>query len=192
VREAAARLALYGQDWPTLEGMFAPQAQGIDSLHIDPVFWVDGAAIEWQRARCMKAYVMERRDDLHARQLDELEDAFRSVLSLRTVGAGTFYIVTDSPRPGVVWPSNCGSRLCRARSSSPTLGASHAQPFRAVESQLHNIPVSASIFFTLERRLCLRSGTVSPDAFFSPGGVTNSFQAHWRIGMGSPTWPEAF
>ena len=186
-REEAVRgtVALYGQDWPTLEGMFAAQVQDID-FDIDIVFsWVDGAAIEWQRARArrMKAYVVGEGDDSHARfrQLDELKYALRSVY-LFAPWVRNVYIATDSPRPE--WLAE-HPRVTIVRSeeffADPTVLPTHNS--QAVESQLHNIP-GLSEHFLYSNDDMFFGRAVSPDMFFSPGGVTKFIEATTRIGMG--------
>ena len=186
-REEAVRgtVALYGQDWPTLEGMFAPQAQDVD-FDVDLVFsWVDGAAIEWQRARArrMKAYVVGEGDDSHARfrQLDELKYALRSVY-LFAPWVRNIYIVTDSPRPE--WLAQ-HPRVTIVPSeeffADPSVLPTHNS--QAVESQLHNIP-GLSEHFLYSNDDMFFGRTVSPDMFFSPGGVTKFIEATTRIGMG--------
>ena len=186
-REEAVRatVELYGLQWPTLEGMFAPQAKDVD-FDIDLVFsWVDGAAIEWQRARArrMKSYVVGEGDDSHARfrQLDELKYALRSVY-LFAPWVRNIYIATDSPRPEwlaehprvTVVPSE---EFFRDPSVLPTHNS------QAVESQLHNIP-GLSEHFLYSNDDMFFGRAVSPDMFFSPGGVTKFIEATTRIGMG--------
>ena len=186
-REEAVRgtVELYGQEWPTLEGMFAPQAKDVD-FDIDLVFsWVDGAAIEWQRARArrMKAYVVGEGDDSHARfrQLDELKYALRSVY-LFAPWVRNIYIVTDSPRPE--WLAE-HPRVTIVPSeeffADPSVLPTHNS--QAVESQLHNIP-GLSEHFLYSNDDMFFGRAVSPDMFFSPGGVTKFIEATTRIGMG--------
>jgi hypothetical protein len=186
-REEAVRgtVALYGQDWPTLEGMFAAQVQDI-AFDIDIVFsWVDGAAIEWQRARArrMKAYVVGEGDDSHARfrQLDELKYALRSVY-LFAPWVRNIYIATDSPRPE--WLAE-HPRVTIVPSeqffADPTVLPTHNS--HAVESQLHNIP-GLSEHFLYSNDDMFFGRAVSPEMFFSPGGVTKFIEATTRIGMG--------
>jgi hypothetical protein len=178
-------VALYGRDWPTLEGMFAPQAKDVD-FDIDLVFsWVDGAAIEWQRARArrMRAYVVGEGDDSHARfrQLDELKYALRSVY-LFAPWVRHIYIVTDSPRPE--WLAE-HPRVTIVPSeeffADPAVLPTHNS--QAVESQLHNIP-GLSEHFLYSNDDMFFGRAVSPEMFFSPGGVTKFIEATTRIGMG--------
>ncbi len=187
-REEAVRTTvdLYGHTWPTLEGMFAPQAKDVE-FDIDLVFsWVDGAAIEWQRARArrMKAYVVGEGDDSHARfrQLDELKYALRSVY-LFAPWVRNIYIVTDSPRPE--WLAE-HPRVAIVRSeqffADPSVLPTHNS--QAVESQLHNIP-GLSEHFLYSNDDMFFGRAVLPDMFFSPGGVTKFIEATTRIGMGS-------
>ncbi|MDQ1578664.1 MAG: hypothetical protein QOE21_1351, partial [Microbacteriaceae bacterium] len=97
-----AVVELYGREWVTLDGMFSTHASDI-TFDIDMVFsWVDGTAIEFQRARAlrMQAYVVGEGDDSEARyrQIDELKYALRSV-HLFAPWVRRIFIVTDSPAP---------------------------------------------------------------------------------------------
>lgn len=176
---------LYGERWPTLAGMFDPQAHDID-FDIDIVFsWVDGAAIEWQRARArrMRSYVVGEGDDSQARfrQLDELKYALRSVY-LFAPWVRNIYVVTDSPKPEwlaehprVTFVPSEG--FFADKSVLPTHNS------HAVESQLHNIP-GLSEHFLYSNDDMFFGRPVGPDMFFSPGGVTRFIEATTRIGMG--------
>jgi hypothetical protein len=176
---------LYGESWPTLTGMFDPQARDID-FDIDIVFsWVDGAAIEWQRARArrMRSYVVGEGDDSHARfrQLDELKYALRSV-HLFAPWVRNVYVVTDSPKPD--WLAE-HPRVTFVRSeeffTDPSVLPTHNS--HAVESQLHNIP-GLSEHFLYSNDDMFFGRPVGPDMFFSPGGITRFIEATTRIGMG--------
>ena len=186
-REEARRetVELYGQSWPTLVGMFAPQVRDV-TFDIDIVFsWVDGAAIEWQRtrARRMKSYVVGEGDDSQARfrQLDELKYALRSV-HLFAPWIRNVYIVTDSPRPE--WLAE-HPRVTLVPSeqffADPAVLPTHNS--QAVESQLHNIP-GLSEHFLYSNDDMFFGRPVTPELFFSPGGVTKFIEATTRIGMG--------
>jgi hypothetical protein len=176
---------LYGTTWPTLDGMFSPQAADVD-FEIDLVFsWVDGAAIEWQRARArrMMAYVVGEGDDSHARfrQLDELKYALRSVY-LFAPWVRNIYIVTDSPRPE--WLAE-HPRVTIMTSeqffADPSVLPTHNS--QAVESQLHNIPGLREHFLYSNDDMFF-GRPVSPEMFFSPGGVSKFIEATTRIGLG--------
>lgn len=177
---------LYGRAWPTIEGMFEPQASDIN-FDIDLVFsWVDGAAIEWQRARArrMKSYVVGDGDDSHARfrQLDELKYALRSV-NLYAPWIRNVYIVTDSPKPE--WLAE-HPRVTIVPSekffADPTVLPTHNS--HAVESQLANIP-GLSEHFLYSNDDMFFGRPVSPEMFFSPGGISKFIEATTRIGLGS-------
>jgi hypothetical protein len=175
----------YGMTWPTLVGMFEPHASDID-FDIDIVFsWVDGAAIEWQRARArrMKSYVVGEGDDSHARfrQLDELKYALRSVY-LFAPWIRNVYIVTDSPRPE--WLDDHPKVTLvpsEAFFADPSVLPTHNS--HAVESQLANI-VGLSEHFLYSNDDMFFARPVGPEAFFSSGGVTRFIEATTRIGMG--------
>lgn len=175
----------YGYVWPTLTNMFESLSPDVD-FDIDIVFsWVDGAAIEWQRARArrMKSYVVGEGDDSQARfrQLDELKYALRSV-HLYAPWIRNVYIVTDSPRPE--WLAE-HPRVTIMPSESffadPSVLPTHNS--QAVESQLHNIP-GLSEHFLYSNDDMFFGRAVTPDMFFSPGGATKFIEATTRIGLG--------
>ncbi len=175
----------YGLVWSTLAGMFGPHAGDID-FDIDIVFsWVDGAAIEWQRARArrMKSYVVGEGDDSHARfrQLDELKYALRSV-HLFAPWIRNVFIVTDSPRPDWL-DDHPRVRIVPSEEffADPSVLPTHNS--HAVESQLANIEgLSEHFLYSNDDMFFARP--VGPDAFFSPGGVTRFIEATTRIGLG--------
>src|SRR5690554_1522510 len=175
----------FGHTWPTLHGMFDPLAGEID-FDIDIVFsWVDGAELEWQRARArrMASYVVGEGDGSEARfrQLDELKYALRSV-NLFAPWICNIYIATDSPRPA--WLDE-HPRVILMRSeqffSNPDDLPTHNS--HAVESQLHNIP-GLSEHFLYSNDDMFFGRPVRPEMFFSPGGVTKFIEAGTRIGLG--------
>ncbi|CAN5169713.1 stealth family protein [soil metagenome] len=175
----------YGYVWPTLEGMFEPLSPDVD-FDIDLVFsWVDGAAIEWQRARArrMKSYVVGEGDDSQARfrQLDELKYALRSV-HLYAPWIRNVYIVTDSPRPEWLAEHPRVTIMPREKFfADPSVLPTHNS--QAVESQLHNIP-GLSEHFLYSNDDMFFGRAVTPDMFFSPGGATKFIEATTRIGLG--------
>ncbi len=180
-----AQVTRYGMTWSTIAGMFEPLADEVD-FDIDIVFsWVDGAAIEWQRARAkrMKSYVVGEGDDSHARfrQLDELKYALRSVY-LFAPWIRTVFIVTDSPRPE--WLAE-HPRVHIVPSAEffadPSVLPTHNS--HAVESQLAGIDGLAEHFLYSNDDMFF-ARPVGPEAFFSPGGVTRFIEASTRIGLG--------
>lgn len=181
--DATARL--YDRDWPTLEGMFAPHASDI-TFDIDLVFsWVDGADAEFQRARAlrMQAYVVGDGDDSEARyrQIDELKYALRSV-HLFAPWVRRIFIVTDSPRPA--WLDEHPSvTIVRSEEffRDPTALPTHNS--QAVESQLHHIP-GLSEHFIYSNDDMFFGRPISPDMFFSAGGITKFIESATRIGLG--------
>ncbi|MCU1413529.1 MAG: sugar phosphotransferase [Microbacteriaceae bacterium] len=179
------RIERFGEQWTTIEGMFLPRADDI-RFDIDMVFsWVDGSSIEWQRARArrMKSYVVGEGDDSQARfrQLDELKYALRSVY-LFAPWIRNVYIVTDSPRPE--WLDE-HPRVQLVPSTEffadPSVLPTHNS--HAVESQLANIPGIAEHFLYSNDDMFF-ARPVSPQAFFSAGGVTRFIEATTRIGLG--------
>ncbi len=175
----------YGRRWTTVAGMFTPRADDI-RFDIDIVFsWVDGSSIEWQRvrARRMQSYVVGEGDDSHARfrQLDELKYALRSVY-LFAPWIRNIYVVTDSPRPE--WLID-HPRVQLVSSpeffADPSVLPTHNS--HAVESQLANIPGIAEHFLYSNDDMFF-ARPVSPQSFFSAGGVTRFIEATTRIGLG--------
>jgi Stealth protein CR2, conserved region 2/Stealth protein CR3, conserved region 3/Stealth protein CR4, conserved region 4/Stealth protein CR1, conserved region 1 len=184
--EAVDATALrFGREWNTLAGMFDPLASDI-TFDIDIVFsWVDGSSAEFQRMRAlrMQSYVVGVGDDSAARyrQLDELRYALRSV-HLYAPWIRRIFIVTDSPTPAwladhpsvTIVPS---SAFFLDQSSLPTHNS------HAIESQLHHIEgLSEHFLYSNDDMFFARP--VSPDMFFSPGGVTKFIEATTRIGLG--------
>lgn len=182
---ARVEIERYGATWPTIAGMFEPLADEID-FDIDIVFsWVDGAAIEWQRARArrMQSYVVGEGDDSHARfrQLDELKYALRSVY-LFAPWIRNIYIVTDSPRPDWL-DEHPRVRVVRSEEffADPAVLPTHNS--HAVESQLAGIDGLAEHFLYSNDDMFF-ARPVGPGAFFSSGGVTRFIEATTRIGLG--------
>lgn len=182
----ADTVELHGMTWPTLAGMFDPLAADV-TFPIDIVFsWVDGAAIEWQRARArrMASYVVGEGDDSQARfrQLDELKYALRSIY-LFAPWAGNIYVATDSPKPD--WLAEhprvtfvTSEEFFEDSSVLPTHNS------HAVESQLHNIP-GLSEHFLYSNDDMFFGRTIEPDMFFSAGSVSKFIEATTRIGLGT-------
>jgi hypothetical protein len=176
----------YGVAWPTLEGMFEQHASDI-MFDIDLVFsWVDGSDAEFQRARAerMASYVVGEGDDSEARyrQIDELKFALRSV-SLFAPWVRRIFIATDSPRPA--WLADHPKvTLVRSEEMFPDLSVLPTHNSHAVEAQLHRIP-GLSEHFLYSNDDMFFGRPVSPDMFFSPGGITKFIEADLRIGLGT-------
>jgi UDP-glucose 4-epimerase len=176
---------LYGQTWPTLEGMFAEHASDI-SFDIDIVFsWVDGASLDWQRARAkrMESYVVGEGDSAEARfrQIDELKYALRSV-HLFAPWIRRIFIVTDSPVPAWL-DEHPGVTIVRSEEFfvDPSVLPTHNS--HAIESQLQHIP-GLSEHFLYSNDDMFFGRPVGPEMFFSPGGLTKFIEATTRIGLG--------
>jgi UDP-glucose 4-epimerase len=181
-----ATVERFGREWNTLAGMFDPLASDI-TFDIDIVFsWVDGSSAEFQRMRAlrMQSYVVGVGDDSAARyrQLDELKYALRSVY-LFAPWIRRIFIVTDSPTPAwldehpavTIVPS---SAFFLDPSDLPTHNS------HAIESQLHHIEgLSEHFLYSNDDMFFARP--VSPEMFFSPGGVTRFIEATTRIGLGA-------
>ncbi len=176
---------LHGQTWPTLHGMFDALASDI-RFDIDMVFsWVDGAELEWQRARArrMESYVVGEGDSSEARfrQLDELKYALRSV-NLFAPWIRNIYIVTDSPTPSWL-DQHPRVRVVRSEEFFRNPSDLPTHNSHAVESQLHNIPgISEHFLYSNDDMFFGR--TVHPEMFFSPGGISKFIEARTRIGPG--------
>jgi UDP-glucose 4-epimerase len=175
----------YGREFTTIAGMFDLLASDID-FDIDMVFsWVDGTAIEFQRARArrMASYVVGEGDDSEARyrQIDELKYALRSV-HLFAPWVRRIFIATDSPRPE--WLAD-DPRVTMMPSeeffTNPADLPTHNS--HAVEAQLQHIPGLAEHFLYSNDDMFF-GRPVQPDLFFSPGGITKFVEASTRIGLG--------
>jgi Stealth protein CR2, conserved region 2/Stealth protein CR3, conserved region 3/Stealth protein CR4, conserved region 4 len=181
----AATVVRYGREWPTLAGMFDALASDV-TFDIDIVFsWVDGSSAEFQRIRALKmqSYVVGMGDDSAARyrQLDEIRYALRSV-HLFAPWIRRIFIVTDSPTPPwlidhpdvTIVPSTA---FFRDHANLPTHNS------HAIESQLQHIDgLSEHFLYSNDDMFFARP--VSPDMFFSPGGITKFIEATTRIGLG--------
>lgn len=177
---------LYGQTWPTIEGMWDEHAGDV-RFPIDIVFsWVDGAELEWQRARAerMKSYVVGEGDDHDARfrQLDELKYALRSV-NLFAPWLRNIFIVTDSPRPGWL-AEHPRVTLLRSEDFFADTSVLPTHNSHAVESQLHNIRELGEYFLYSNDDMFF-GRAVWPETFFTVGGISRFIEADTRIGLGS-------
>ncbi|WP_395246046.1 stealth family protein [Agromyces sp. MMS24-K17] len=176
---------LFGREWATLEHMWAPLASDVD-FDIDLVFsWVDGSSDEFirERAKRMQSYVVGDGDDSEARyrQIDELKYALRSV-HLFAPWIRRIFIATDSPAPK--WLADHPKvRIVRSEEFFADEAALPTHNSHAVESQLHRIDGLAEHFLYSNDDMFF-GRAVSPDLFFSPGGVTKFVEAGTRIGLG--------
>lgn len=176
---------LHGRDWPTLEHVFSPLASDVD-FEIDMVFsWVDGSSDEFvrERARRMQSYVVGEGDDSEARyrQIDELKYALRSV-HLFAPWVRRIFIATDSPAPS--WLARHPKvTLVRSEEMFADTSVLPTHNSHAVESQLHRIEGLAEHFLYSNDDMFF-GRPVSPDLFFSPGGITKFVEATTRIGLG--------
>ena len=175
----------YGVQWRTLEPMFDTVASDI-TFDIDMVFsWVDGTDVEFQRARArrMKSYVVGEGDDHEARfrQIDELKYALRSVY-LFAPWVRRIFIATDSPRPQ--WLDDHPKvTIMRSEDFFVDTSVLPTHNSHAVESQLHHIPGIADHFLYSNDDMFF-GRPVTPEMFFSPGGITKFIEATTRIGLG--------
>lgn len=176
---------LHGREWRTLEHMWSPLASDVD-FEIDMVFsWVDGSDVEFlrERARRMQTYVVGEGDDSEARyrQIDELKYALRSVY-LFAPWVRRIFICTDS-RPPAWLAKHPKVTIVRAEEMFADTSVLPTYNSHAVESQLHRIPgIAEHILYSNDDMFFGRP--LSPDLFFSPGGITKFVEAGTRIGLG--------
>lgn len=176
---------LHGRDWPTLEHMFVPLASDVD-FEIDMIFsWVDGSSDEFvrERAKRMQSYVVGAGDDSEARyrQIDELKYALRSV-HMFAPWVRRIFIATDSPAPS--WLARHPKvTIVRSEEMFADTSVLPTHNSHAVESQLHRIEGLAEHFLYSNDDMFF-GRPVSPDLFFSPGGITKFVEATTRIGLG--------
>jgi hypothetical protein len=175
----------YGHTWPTIENMFADHASDIN-FDVDLVFsWVDGSSPEYIAARRaqQKDVVLGEGDDHEARfrQINELKYALRSVYMFAP-WIRRIFIATDSPAPA--WLADHPAvTIIRSEEffSDPSVLPTHNS--QAVECQLHNIE-GLSEHFLYSNDDMFFGRPVSPDLFFTPGGITKFIEAETRIGLG--------
>lgn len=180
-----ATVTRFGREWPTLENMFAELASDI-GFDIDVVFsWVDGSSADYQKARAeqMAGVVVGEGDDSVARfrQIDELKYALRSIY-LFAPWVRRIFIASDSPPPA--WLQHHPKVTfvpAEKHFADPHVLPTHNS--HAVESQLQHIPGLAEHFLYSNDDMFF-GRTVSPDLFFSPGGITKFVEARTRIGLG--------
>lgn len=175
----------FGREWQTIQHMWEPLASDV-SFDIDIVFsWVDGSSDEFQRQRAerMRTYVVGEGDDSEARfrQIDELRYALRSV-HMHAPWIRRIFIATDSPAPA--WLADHPKVTlvpAEAMFADPSVLPTHNS--HAVEAQLHRIDGLAEHFLYANDDMFF-GRAVSPDLFFSPGGITKFVEASTRIGLG--------
>ena len=175
----------FGHTWPTIENMFADHASDI-SFDIDLVFsWVDGSSPEYIAARRaqQKDAVLGEGDDHEARfrQINELKYALRSV-HMFAPWIRRIFIATDSARAGVAGRPPAVT-IVRSEEffADPSVLPTHNS--QAVECQLHHID-GLSEHFLYSNDDMFFGRPVSPDLFFTPGGITKFIEAETRIGLG--------
>lgn len=176
----------YGRTWRTLEHMFGALASDV-TFDIDLVFsWVDGSSEEFQRARAkrMQSYVVGDGDDSDARfrQINELKYALRSVHTFAP-WVRRIFIATDSPAPE--WLIDHPKvTIVRSEEFFADLDALPTHNSMAVESQLHRIEGLSEHFLYSNDDMFL-GRPISPELFFSPGGISKFVEATTRIGLGA-------
>ncbi len=175
----------FGRTWPTIVNMFSGHASDI-SFDIDLVFsWVDGSSPEYRAARAarMAGQVVGAGDDSDARfrQIDELKYALRSIHAYAP-WIRRIFVATDSERPA--WLAD-DPRVTLVRSEDFFADTSvlPTHNSHAVECQLHHIPGLAEHFIYSNDDMFF-GRAVSPQMFFSPGGISMFVEAGLRIGLG--------
>ncbi|WP_083360833.1 stealth family protein [Arthrobacter alpinus] len=182
---ARSSVELYGLHWPTIENMFIDHVFDI-RFDIDMVFsWVDGSSAEYQQARrALEADAVLGDGDDHEsrfRQVDELKYALRSVYMFAP-WVRRIFIATDSPAPA--WLA-AHPRVTLVRSQEHFADASVLPTHNsmAVESQLHHIE-GLSEHFLYSNDDMFFGRPISPDMFFTAGGITRFMLSPNRIGLG--------
>lgn len=176
---------LYGHRWPTIENMFIDHVFDI-RFEIDMVFsWVDGSSSGYEAARReLEAGALLGEGDDHEsrfRQVDELKYALRSV-HMFAPWIRHIYIATDSPAPG--WLAGHPQvSLVRSHEhfADPSVLPTHNS--MAVESQLHHI-AGLSEHFLYSNDDMFFARPLSPELFFTAGGITRFMLSPNRIGLG--------
>lgn len=176
---------LHGTSWPTIENMFIDHVFDV-RFDIDMVFsWVDGSSAGYQEARStLEADAVLGEGDRHEaryRQIEELKYALRSV-HMFAPWVRRIFIATDSPTPA--WLAE-HPKVVLVRSvdhfADPTVLPTHNS--MAVESQLHHIE-GLSEHFLYSNDDMFFGRPVSPDLFFTAGGITRFVLSPTRIGLG--------
>lgn len=180
----------WGRRWKTVVGMFDARPHQV-TADIDMVFsWVDGSASEFQRQRAaqLEEYVVGEGDDGPARyrHVDELRYALRSV-HMYAPWVRRIFIATDSPQPA--WLAE-HPRVTIVPSeeffADPSVLPTHNS--HAVEAQLHRIDGLAEHFLYSNDDMFF-GRPVTPEMFFTAGGLTRFVECDVRIGSG-PTRAE--
>ena len=182
---ARSTVDLYGHSWPTIENMFIDHVFDI-RFEIDMVFsWVDGSTASYQRARrdLEAGAVLGEGDDHESRfrHLDELKYALRSV-HMFAPWIRRIFIATDSPAPQWLL-EHPQVTLVRSQEhfGDPSVLPTHNS--MAVESQLHHIR-GLSEHFLYSNDDMFFGRPLSPDLFFTAGGITRFMLSPNRIGLG--------
>ncbi|HWI32354.1 MAG TPA: stealth conserved region 3 domain-containing protein [Microbacterium sp.] len=179
------RIQRYGRSWRTIAGMFERHPREVTD-EIDMVFsWVDGSSSDFQRQRAlqMQEYVVGEGDDgpTRYRHVDELRYALRSV-HMYAPWVRRIFIATDSDRPD--WLAD-HPKVTIVRSeeffADPSVLPTHNS--HAVESQLHRIDGLAEHFLYSNDDMFF-GRPVTPDLFFTSGGLSTFVEAPVRIGAG--------
>ncbi len=176
---------LYGRSWPTIENMFIDHVFDV-RFEIDMVFsWVDGSAPEYRASRrAMEAIAVLGEGDDHEsrfRHVDELKYALRSV-HMFAPWIRRIFIATDSPAPAWL-AAHPKVTLVRSHEhfADPTVLPTHNS--MAVESQLHHIDgLSEHFLYSNDDMFFARP--LSPEMFFTAGGITRFMLSPNRIGLG--------
>lgn len=175
----------HGRSWRTVSGMFDPHADEF-TADVDMVFsWVDGSSTDFQRQRAARLaeYVVGDGDDGAARyrQTDELRYALRSV-HMYAPWVRRIFIATDSPAPA--WLSDDPKvTIVRSEEFFADTSVLPTHNSHAVEAQLHRIDGLAEHFLYSNDDMFF-GRPVSPEMFFTSGGLTKFVECGVRIGAG--------
>lgn len=174
----------YGRSWRTIAGMFEPQPDEV-TAEIDMVFsWVNGSSSAFQRQRAaqLQEYVVgDDEGPARYRHVDELRYALRSV-HMYAPWVRRIFIATDSERPD--WLAE-HPRVTIVRSAEffADADALPTHNSHAVESQLHRIDGLAEHFLYSNDDMFF-GRPVTPELFFTSGGISKFVECDVRIGSG--------
>jgi hypothetical protein len=156
---------------------------------IDVVYtWVDGGDPDWQarKARAqgdntwlVKADVQAANDSRFVSR-DELRYSLRS-LHCFAPWVRRVFIVTDDQVPAWLDTSHPAVTVVSHREIFGGTGRLPTFNSQAIESRLHRIPGLSEHFLYLNDDMFF-ARPVTPDLFFTPGGLTRFFPSHGRIG----------
>ncbi len=178
---------LFGQQWPTLAGMFDAHADDV-GYDIDVVFsWIDGTdpAFSSSRAGWLARARLGDGDaaDARTREVGELRYALRSV-DQNAPWVRRIFIATDTRLPGWLIADHPRVTVVRAADHFSDPAALPTFNSHAVESQLHHIDGLAEHFLYCNDDMFF-GRPVAASVFFTPAGISRFIESPIRIGGGA-------